>query len=73
MRSALSADGRIVRNGKPVAAERNGERLFEAKVALTQFDRDDGALRLAEMLDDPTWERNQRYDIVLRLGMRPDA
>jgi hypothetical protein len=25
------------------------------------------------MLDDPTWQRNQRYEIVLRLGMRPDA
>src|SRR4029453_1986038 len=48
-------------------------RLYEAKGALTQFDLDDGALRLAEMLDDPTWERNQRYGIVLRLGMRPDA
>jgi len=73
LREMVAAGGRIVRNGKPVSPERDRERHFAAKVALTQFDLDEGALRLAEMLDDPTWERNQRYDIVLRLGMRPDA
>jgi HEAT repeat protein len=73
LREMVAAGGRIVRNGNPASPERNGKRLFAAKVALTQFDLDDGALRLAEMLDDPTWERNQRYEIVLRLIKRPDA
>ena len=32
----------------------------------------DGALHLAEMLDDPSLERDQRYDVILRLARRPD-
>jgi HEAT repeat protein len=72
MREIVAANGRIVRKGKPVAPERNGERLYAAKVALMQFDIKNGVLRLAEMLDDPTLARNQRYDIVLRLGRQPD-
>jgi len=63
---------RVVRDGKPVAPERDAKRLFAAKVALTCFDRTDGVLHLAEMLADPTLAKNQRYDIVLRLGRRPD-
>jgi HEAT repeat protein len=73
LREIEAASGKIVRNGKAVSPERNGQRLYEAKVALAQLDVKDGALRLTELLDDPAWERNQRYDIVLRFAMRPDA
>src|SRR5262249_9816146 len=47
-------------------------RLFAARVAVTYVDDQDGALHLAEMLDDPKLERNQRYDIILRLERRQD-
>jgi HEAT repeat protein len=72
LREIVAAKGKVVRDGKPLTPERDGERLFAARVALTYLDGADGVVHLAEMLDDPMLERNQRYDVVLRLGWRPD-
>ena len=72
LREIVAARGRIVRDGKSVNPQLDGKRLYAAKVALTYLDDKDGVLHLAEMLDDPTLEKNDRYDVVLRLGRRPD-
>jgi uncharacterized repeat protein (TIGR03803 family) len=72
LREIVAANGRIVRDGRPVAPEGDAKRFYAARLALTYLDEKDGALRLAEMLGDPGLERNQRYDVVLRLGRRSD-
>jgi HEAT repeat protein len=72
LREIVAAKGGIVRKGKPVTPEHDGERLYAAKVALAHLDGENEVLHLAAMLADPTLERNHRYDVVMRLGMRPD-
>ena len=72
LREIVAAKGGIIRDGKPITPEHDAERLYAARVALTYLDTRDGVVKLAKMLDDPTLDRNQRYDIVLRLGWRPD-
>jgi HEAT repeat protein len=68
----VAAKGRIIQDGKPVNPKLDGERLFAAKVTLAQLDAENEGLRLAEILADPNLERNHRYDVVLRLAIRPD-
>ena len=72
LREIVTKKGSVLRDGKRATPERDGKRLFAAKVALTCLDGKDGVVHLAEMLDDPTLERNHRYEVILRLGRQPD-
>ena len=72
LRELVANKGSIIRNGKPATPERDRNRLYAAKVAIARLDGKNGVVRLAEMLDDPTLERNHRYEVILRLGRQPD-
>ncbi|SIO63112.1 Gloeo_Verruco repeat-containing protein [Singulisphaera sp. GP187] len=72
LRAILDGKGGVIREGKRVTPERDAARLYAARIALTYLEGNDGVVRLAEMLDDPNLDRDQRYDVILRLGQRPD-
>lgn len=67
LREVAAAKGSIIRGGEPVSGELDRQRYFRAKMALSQLDRKDAAVTLAEMLADPTWQRDERYEIVSRM------
>lgn len=73
LREIVAAKGRIVQDGKTITPKLDAERLHAARVALTYLAPKDTVVQLAKMLDDPTLDRKHRYDVVLRLGQRPDA
>lgn len=72
LREVVAARGKIVRDGKHVAPDLDGERLFAARFAIAHFDSDNEATLLGELLDDPSTTRHQRYNIVMRLGTLDD-
>jgi hypothetical protein len=72
LREIVNARGRIVRDGQPVNAWLEGERVYQAKVALAHLDGPREIALLGEMLADPVTTRDQRYWIVRRLVDRYD-
>jgi HEAT repeat protein len=64
--------GMIKREGTEPDPEGDAKRFITARLALAGFDSDNGVKRLGEMLADETLDEQQRYDVVLELGRRPD-
>lgn len=72
LKELIAAGGEIVRDGKAVYPELAAERLFAAKVALAQVDRDNGVASLGEMLGDQVLSVDQRKEVLLVIGRRHD-
>ena len=69
----VSTRGKFIREGKDVYPDLAQERFYNARVALAGFDKENGAVRLGEMLGDNSFTAFQRAEVAIRLGHRQDA
>ena len=72
MRELITAQGKVLRDGKPLHPNLDQERLFAAKLAVASLDQGDAVPRLCEMLGDKSLGEFQRRTVVWRLGDRRD-
>ncbi len=68
----VSTKGKIIQEGTDVRPDLARERLYKARVALAELDRENCAIRLAEIVCDKSLTAQQRADTVNCLRKRPD-
>ena len=75
LKEIVAAEGRIIRNGRPILPRLKADRYFAARMALCTWDDDHGIARLLEMLDDDETRQTRRYELVEALAQanHPDT
>jgi HEAT repeat protein len=73
LHKVVASKGTVLRDGRRINSELEGERLFAARMAMARIDDADEIPQLVQMLTEPSLTRSHRYDIVTRLADRPES
>lgn len=72
LREMVQNEGRVIRDGKELNPKEASARLIKSKIVLATLEEGDAIPRLCALLNDKSFGKYDRRDVIWKLGEQPD-